>query len=100
VAAIVKRYAVRAGLDPAAFAGHSLRAGFLTSAAHLGAETFQQGDLLVQKCAWLPAKDRDEADDGTILEQRHLQERADIAKFDQGRSVYPRSFDAAFRTPI
>lgn len=36
VAAIVKVYAGRAGLDPASFAGHSLRRGFLTSAAHHG----------------------------------------------------------------
>ena len=33
VAVIVKRYAERLGLDPASFAGHSLRSGFLTSAA-------------------------------------------------------------------
>ena len=32
-AEIVKHYATRAGLDPASFAGHSLRSGFLTSAA-------------------------------------------------------------------
>src|SRR3954468_2415281 len=31
VAEIVKSYAKQAGLDPALFAGHSLRAGFLTS---------------------------------------------------------------------
>jgi integrase len=37
VAAVVKRYAELAGLDPALFAGHSLRAGFLTSAAEAGA---------------------------------------------------------------
>ena len=37
VAAIVKAYAGRAGLDAATFAGHSLRRGFLTSAAHHGA---------------------------------------------------------------
>ncbi len=37
VAAIVKAYAGRAGLDPTTFAGHSLRRGFLTSAAHHGA---------------------------------------------------------------
>jgi hypothetical protein len=35
-AEIVKHYANRAGLDPASFAGHSLRAGFLTSAAEHG----------------------------------------------------------------
>jgi integrase len=33
VAKIVKAHAARAGLDPAKFAGHSLRSGFLTSAA-------------------------------------------------------------------
>jgi site-specific recombinase XerD len=38
VAAIVKRYAVRAGLDPALFAGHSLRCGYVTSAAESGAD--------------------------------------------------------------
>ena len=37
VAIILKRYAAQAGLDPALFAGHSLRAGFLTSAAGRGA---------------------------------------------------------------
>ncbi len=37
VAAIVKAYVGRAGLDPATFAGHSLRRGFLTSAANHGA---------------------------------------------------------------
>ncbi len=37
VAEIVKARAKAAGLDPAAFAGHSLRAGFLTSAAQAGA---------------------------------------------------------------
>jgi site-specific recombinase XerD len=36
-AQIVKRYAERAGLDPAAYAGHSLRSRFLTSAAESGA---------------------------------------------------------------
>jgi site-specific recombinase XerD len=45
VAAIVKRYAVRAGLDPASFAGHSLRAGFLTSAAEAGASVFKMMEV-------------------------------------------------------
>jgi site-specific recombinase XerD len=45
VAAIVKRYAVLAGLDPAAFAGHSLRAGFLTSAAESGASVFKMMEV-------------------------------------------------------
>ena len=39
VANIVKTYAGRAGFDPALFAGHSLRSGFLTSAAGKGAST-------------------------------------------------------------
>jgi site-specific recombinase XerD len=37
VALVVKRYALAAGLDPAEFSGHSLRAGFATSAAETGA---------------------------------------------------------------
>jgi site-specific recombinase XerD len=37
VAEIVKQYAERAGLDPQEFSGHSLRAGFVTSAAESGA---------------------------------------------------------------
>lgn len=44
VADIVKAYAKRAGLDPAKFAGHSLRAGFLTSAAAKGASIFKMMD--------------------------------------------------------
>ena len=38
VALIVQRTAEAAGLDPARFAGHSLRAGLATSAAMAGAE--------------------------------------------------------------
>jgi site-specific recombinase XerD len=34
---IVKRYAARVGLDPRAFAGHSLRSGFVTSAVEANA---------------------------------------------------------------
>jgi integrase len=45
VAAIVKHYAERAGLDPASFAGHSLRAGFLTSAAEAGASVFKMMEV-------------------------------------------------------
>jgi hypothetical protein len=37
-ARIVKRYSLRVGLDPASYAGHSLRSGFLTSAAESGAK--------------------------------------------------------------
>jgi integrase len=37
VARIVKKLALRAGLDPAAYAGHSLRAGHATTAAMAGA---------------------------------------------------------------
>jgi integrase len=38
VAEIVKKAALRIGLDPARFAGHSLRSGFATSAARGGAD--------------------------------------------------------------
>jgi hypothetical protein len=44
IAAIVKAHAARVGLDPAAFAGHSLRSGFLTSAAARGASVFKMAD--------------------------------------------------------
>ncbi|MEU4443708.1 site-specific integrase [Actinosynnema sp. NPDC050801] len=46
VSDVVKRYAERAGLDPALFGGHSLRAGFATQAALGGAsdrEIMRQG---------------------------------------------------------
>lgn len=39
VSSIVKRYAESAGLEPSEFAGHSLRAGLVTSAAERGAKT-------------------------------------------------------------
>ena len=38
VADIIKRYAEAAGLDPALFGAHSLRAGFITTAAERGAD--------------------------------------------------------------
>lgn len=41
VALIVKRHARRIGLDPARFAGHSLRAGFATSAALAGVDALE-----------------------------------------------------------
>jgi integrase len=40
IAEIVKRYTRAAGLDPALFSGHSLRAGFVTSALEHGADIF------------------------------------------------------------
>jgi site-specific recombinase XerD len=46
VADIVKAYAERVGLDPALFAGHSMRSGFLTSAAKRGASIFKMMDQL------------------------------------------------------
>ena len=45
VANIVKAYATRAGFDAAEFAGHSLRAGFLTSAAEHGASIFKMMEV-------------------------------------------------------
>jgi site-specific recombinase XerD len=44
VANIVKTHAERAGFDPRLFSGHSLRAGFLTSAAKRGASIFKMMD--------------------------------------------------------
>ncbi len=40
IATVVQRRAAEAGLDPREFAGHSLRSGFLTSAAEFGATVF------------------------------------------------------------
>lgn len=45
VARIVKRAALRAKLDPAQFSGHSLRAGFVTSALASGADLFRIMDV-------------------------------------------------------
>jgi integrase len=44
-AQIVKAHAEHAGLDPALFAGHSLRAGFLTSAAESGSSVFKMMEV-------------------------------------------------------
>jgi site-specific recombinase XerD len=45
VALIVKAHAKRVGLNPAHFSGHSLRAGFLVSAARRGASVFKMMDV-------------------------------------------------------
>ncbi len=45
MADIVKAHAERVELDPTLFAGHSLRAGFLTSAAAKGASIFKMMDV-------------------------------------------------------
>lgn len=45
VARLVQRCAASAGLDPAKFAGHSLRSGFLTEAARGGASIFKMRDV-------------------------------------------------------
>ena len=50
-AQIVKHYAERAGLDPAAFAGQSLRSGFLTSAAEAGASVLRMMEVSRHKSA-------------------------------------------------
>jgi integrase len=44
-ARIVKRYARRVGPDPASYAGHSLRSGFLTSAAEAGASIWKLSEV-------------------------------------------------------
>lgn len=45
VADIVKTHAARCDLDPQDFAGHSLRSGFITSAAKRGASIFKMMDV-------------------------------------------------------
>lgn len=42
---IVKAYALKAGFNPAEFSGHSLRSGFVTSAAKNGANLFKIMDV-------------------------------------------------------
>jgi site-specific recombinase XerD len=44
-ARIAKRYASRVGLDAASYAGHSLRSGFLTSAAETGASVWKLSEV-------------------------------------------------------
>ena len=41
----IKKLAQRAGHDPATFSGHSLRSGFLTSAAEAGADVFKMMEV-------------------------------------------------------
>ncbi len=45
VARTVQARVAAAGYDPAGFAGHSLRAGFLTSAARAGASVFKMQEV-------------------------------------------------------
>jgi hypothetical protein len=45
IAEVVKKYARLAGLDATAFAAHSLRSGFLTSAAEGGASVFKMMEI-------------------------------------------------------
>lgn len=54
VALIIKKLALRAGLDPGSFAGHSLRSGFATSAAKAGAnlpDLMEQGGWKSERIA-------------------------------------------------
>jgi hypothetical protein len=50
---IVKRFVEAAGLDPSEYGGHSLRAGFITSAVENGASVFRTVDVSVhQRSCW------------------------------------------------
>src|ERR1700687_811906 len=49
VALIIKRYAAAAGLDHTLYSGHSLRAGFVTSALEHGADLFRVMDVTRHK---------------------------------------------------
>jgi integrase len=42
---VIKKRALQAGLDPALFSGHSMRAGFLTSAAESGADVLKMSEV-------------------------------------------------------
>ena len=72
-AQIVKRYAMRAGLDPAACSGHSLRAGFLTSAAEAGASVLKMMEVSRHK---------------SVDVLRGYVRRADLFKEHAGRHSY------------
>jgi len=45
VAHVIKQRAEAAGFDPSVFSGHSLRAGFVTSALHHGADILRVMDV-------------------------------------------------------
>ena len=49
VAAIVKQSAARLGFDPSTFGGHSLRAGFVTTAVKRGANLIKITDVTGHK---------------------------------------------------
>jgi site-specific recombinase XerD len=49
IAQVVKRYVEAAGLDPSEFGGHSLRAGFITSAVGNGASVFRTMDVSLHR---------------------------------------------------
>ncbi|MBF0615087.1 MAG: tyrosine-type recombinase/integrase, partial [Magnetococcales bacterium] len=56
VARIIKAWAAKAGLNPADYAGHSLRSGLVTSAANAGianhkirAQTGHKGDTMLNR---------------------------------------------------
>jgi integrase len=42
---MIKKRSAAAGLDPALFSGHSMRAGFLTSAAEAGADVLKMSEV-------------------------------------------------------
>lgn len=71
IAAVVKQYAKACGYDPANFAGHSLRAGFLTSAAEAGSSVFKMMEVSRHK---------------SIDTLRHYVRRADLFKDHAGAS--------------
>jgi site-specific recombinase XerD len=73
VALIVKRRALAAGLDPKEFSGHSLRAGFVTSATEAGKNHFKIMDVTRHKSmdtlrGYVRSRDlfRDYAGDGIL----------------------------------
>ncbi|HQT39641.1 MAG TPA: site-specific integrase [Acidocella sp.] len=71
IAAVVKQYAKLCGYDPAHYAGHSLRAGFLTSAAEAGSSVFKMMEVSRHK---------------SIDTLRHYVRRADLFKDHAGAS--------------
>jgi hypothetical protein len=61
-AKVIKKRAEAAGLDPALFSGHSMRAGFLTSAAEACADVLKMAEVSRHKSLDVLRRCRHDAD--------------------------------------
>jgi integrase len=74
VALVIKALALKVGLDPARYAGHSLRSGFLTSAARNRASIFKMADQsrhksldVLRDYVWNEERFEDHAAEGLLM---------------------------------